>query len=161
MALYLVQHGRSLPGEVDPERGLSKEGTADTRRIADVARGYGVRVTLIVHSGKKRARQTAEILAAALQPARGIEESDGLNPLDDVSALAETIDPGGDVMYVGHLPFMERLTSSLVTGNAEKPVFIFQNSGIVCLDRNPVTQEWAIRWTLMPKIGQSLPARPA
>jgi phosphohistidine phosphatase SixA len=28
-ALYLVQHGKSLPEETDPEPGLSKEGIAE------------------------------------------------------------------------------------------------------------------------------------
>jgi phosphohistidine phosphatase len=153
MALYLVQHGKSLPGEVDPERGLSEEGRSETHRIADVARGYGVRVTIIRHSGKKRARQTAEIYASALQPESGTGETEGLNPLDDVTSLAGTLGSGGDVMYVGHLPFMERLTSFLITGNPEMPVFSFQNSGIVCLNKDPETQQWTILWTLMPKIG--------
>ena len=62
MALYLVQHGQSLSEEQDPERGFSQEGYADVNRIADVARGYGVRPAAIKHSGKKRARQTAEML---------------------------------------------------------------------------------------------------
>jgi phosphohistidine phosphatase SixA len=28
MAVYLVQHGRSQPKEIDPDQGLSPEGTA-------------------------------------------------------------------------------------------------------------------------------------
>jgi phosphohistidine phosphatase len=56
-------------------------------------------------------------------------------------------------MLVGHLPFMERLTSFLITGSIDKPVFKFQNSGIVCLDKDPEPQAWVIRWALMPKIG--------
>jgi len=153
MALYLVQHGRSLPKEIDPERGLSDEGRADTERIAGVARGYGVKVSLIRHSGKKRALQTAEIYGDALLPPGGVEESAGLAPLDDVGTLAGTIDADGDVMLVGHLPSLERLTSFLITGSAEKPVFTFQNSGIVCLDRDREKSHWSIRWALMPKVG--------
>ena len=152
MALYLVQHGRSLAKEEDPERGLSGEGEADTRRIADVARGYGVKVAVIRHSGRKRALQTAGIFAEALGPAGGVEEAKGLNPLDDAAALAAKIGDGGDVMYVGHLPFMSRLTSLLVAGNPDTPVFSFQNSGIVCLDLDPGGGGWTIRWTLMPEI---------
>ena len=54
MALYLAQHGKSLSKDVDPDQGLSDEGKADVRRIADVASGYGVTVSRIAHSGKKR-----------------------------------------------------------------------------------------------------------
>ncbi len=70
MALYLVQHGKSLSKEEDPEQGLSAEGSADVTRIAEVAKGYHVRPNRILHSGKKRARQTAEIFAKSLRSLR-------------------------------------------------------------------------------------------
>jgi len=153
MALYLVQHGKSLSKDVDPDQGLSEEGTAETERIAQVARDYQVKVSHIRHSGKKRARQTAEIFAASLKPAGGVEEVGGLKPLDDVSAFAAAIDAASNTMLVGHLPFMERMASYLVTESADKPIFKFQNSGIVCLDKAPDSDSWVIVWTLMPKIG--------
>ena len=153
MALLLVQHGQSLPKDQDPQQGLSEEGVAETERIAQVAKGYKVKVARIVHSGKTRARQTAEIYAKALEPGGGVTERSGLNPLDDVSVFAGTIDSTADCMFVGHLPFMERLTAYLITGLIEKPVFKFQNSGIVCLDKDQYSGFWAIRWTLMPRIG--------
>lgn len=153
MAIFLVQHAKSLPKEADPEKGISPEGKADAARIAEVARGYRVKVSLIRHSGKKRAQQTSEIFGAALNPERGIEEGQGLNPLDDVTAVATELQPEDNLMLVGHLPFMEKLTSYLITGSSDKPVFKFQNAGIVCLDKLPDTDDWVIRWTLMPEIG--------
>jgi len=153
MALYLVQHGKSLPKDVDPDQGLSDEGIAETKRIAQVALNYQVRVAKIQQSGKKRARQTAEIFAAALNPAGTVDEVSGIKPLDDAKAFAATVDSTADIMLVGHLPFMERLTSYLVTGSDSKPIFRFQNSGIVCLEQEPGSDSWAIVWTLMPKIG--------
>ena len=152
MALYLVQHGKSLPKDKDPQKGLSQEGVAETERIAQVAKGYAVPVSKITHSGKTRARQTAEIIEAALQPSGGIHEGSGLNPMDDVAVFADTIGSTKNIMLVGHLPFMERLTAYLLTGYIEKPVFKFQNSGIVCLDKDPATESWVIKWTLMPHI---------
>ena len=107
----------------------------------------------ITHSGKTRARQTADIFEAALKPPDGIHESSGLSPMDDVTVFADTIDSTKNIMLVGHLPFMERLTAFLITGSFEKPVFKFQNSGIVCLDKAPATESWVIKWTLMPHIG--------
>jgi len=152
MALFLVQHGLSLSKDKDPQKGLSEEGTAATERIAEVAQGYGVPVAGITHSGKTRARQTAEIFASALKPEGGVDARSGLNPLDDVADFAGTIDSTANRMFVGHLPFMERLTAYLITGSAEKPVFKFQNSGIVCLDEDPDSQSWVIKWALMPQI---------
>jgi len=153
MALYLVQHGKSLSKDVDPDQGLSDDGIAETKRIAGVARGYQVKVSLIRQSGKKRARQTAEILAEALNPAGSVTESSGLKPLDDVVASAAALDAAANTMLVGHLPFMERMASYLVTGSSEKPIFKFQNSGIVCLKKDQESGSWVIAWTLMPSIG--------
>jgi phosphohistidine phosphatase len=153
MALYLVQHGKSLPKDQDPDQGLSAEGIAETERIATLAKDAGFSVSQIKHSVKTRARQTAEIFAGALNPKQGIREISGIKPLDDVAEYAANIDPVEDIMLVGHLPFMERMTSFLITGSTDKPVFKFQNSGIVCLDKDPDAQAWAIRWALMPKIG--------
>lgn len=153
MALFLVQHGKSLSKDVDPDQGLSEEGVAETKRIAEVAKGYNVNVKGIRHSVKTRARTTAEIFAAALNPSEGIQEITGIKPMDDVEAIAESINSQANTMLVGHLPFMERITSFLITGSIENPVFKFQNSGIVCLDQDPETKSWFIRWTLMPNIG--------
>ena len=153
MTLYLVQHGISLPKDEDPQKGLSDQGSTEVNRIADTAKGYGVQVSRICHSGKTRARQTAEIFASALEPEQGIQEKVGLNPLDDVVAFAASINNADDVMLVGHLPFMERMCTYLITGNTDKPVFKFQNGGIVCMDIDADSQSWIIKWTLMPVIG--------
>jgi phosphohistidine phosphatase len=153
MALLLVQHGKCFSKEEDPERSLSEEGVEDVCRIADVAEAYEVYIPRIVHSGKKRARETAKMFAAVLTPSDGIDEIEGINPMDNVSDFAETIDPNEDVMVVGHLPFLDRLTSFLITGSVDKSVFKFQNGGIVCLIKEPENDSWVIKWTLMPDIG--------
>ena len=153
MALLLVQHGKSLPKDKDPAKGLSEEGISEVERIAGIAKKYGVNVHRIMHSGKKRALQTAEIFAEALEPDGGIQEIEGINPLDDVAAFADKIEISDNLMLVGHLPFMERLTSHLITGSIEQPVFKFQNGGILCMDKDPETKSWFIKWSLMPDIG--------
>ncbi|MFC1515341.1 phosphohistidine phosphatase SixA [Thermodesulfobacteriota bacterium] len=153
MALFLIQHGRSLPKDVDPDQGLSPEGISEVERIAAVAKGYGINVARIEHSGKARAGKTAEIYAAALEPEGGVHERSGLKPLDDVVAFSDTVKSDDNLMLVGHLPFMARLTSYLITGSVDTPVFKFQNGGIVCLDKDPEAGAWTILWTLMPTIG--------
>ncbi|MDY6793256.1 MAG: phosphohistidine phosphatase SixA [Thermodesulfobacteriota bacterium] len=152
MALFLVQHGKSLSKDVDPGQGLSKQGISESKRIAAVSKDYSIHVTQINYSTKTRARQTAEIFASALQPPGGIHEKIGLKPLDDVVVIADNIESKDNVMLIGHLPFMERLTAYLITGSMEKTVFKFQNSGVVCLDKDPDTRSWVIKWTIMPNI---------
>ena len=153
MSLYLIQHGKSLPKDRDPDQGLTEDGFTESERIANIAKEHGVNVSQIRHSVKTRARQTAEIFAGVLKPRHDIQEISGIKAMDDVTAYAAKIDPDENVMLVGHLPFMERITSYLITGSIEQPVIRFQNSGIVCLDKDPETQAWFIKWTLMPNIG--------
>ncbi|MBN2516691.1 MAG: phosphohistidine phosphatase SixA [Deltaproteobacteria bacterium] len=152
MALFLVQHGKSLPKEVDADRPLSEEGKETVARIAGVAADYNVFVSMIKHSGKMRAKQTADIMASFLKPAKGVQETSGLDPMDDVAAVAEELTGEEDEMLVGHLPFMERIVSYMITGSIETTVFKFQNGGIVCLDRDQDTGSWYIKWALMPEI---------
>ncbi len=153
MALLLVQHGKALFGDADSERVLSEQGIAEVKRIAEVASGYGVRASVIEHSGKTRARQTADIFAAALKPPGGVRQRSGINPKDDVEPTARELSANDNLMLVGHLPFMERLASYLITASAEIRVFKFQNGGIVCLDRDSEGEPWFIKWALMPNIG--------
>jgi len=152
MALFLVQHGKSLTKEQDPEQGLAREGIDESERMARQAREYCLKVSCILHSGKKRARQTAEIFGAELRPERGLQEREGLKPLDDVKNFAGTLRSEENFMVVGHLPFMEKLISHLVTGDADKAVLRCRNSGIVCLDAEQGTGSWVIRWALVPNL---------
>jgi phosphohistidine phosphatase len=152
MALFLVQHGTSVPKEVDPACPLTDEGRDTVERIARDAAGHRIEVDLIQHSGKTRARQTADIMAYFLKPPGGVHEASGLGPLDDVALAAKGLSGAENVMLVGHLPFMERLVSYLITGATDRMVVKFQNSGIVRLDRAPETGVWFIKWTLMPEI---------
>jgi len=153
MAIYLVQHGRSLSKQEDPHKGLSDKGTEEVKRIAQVASGYQVQVDRIIHSGKKRALQTAQILAEALNPEKGITVAEGMNPLDDVIAFASTMDLDSNCLLVGHLPHLEKLAAYWITGQDRKPVFQLQNGGILCLDRYRDSDQMVIRWALMPNVG--------
>jgi len=153
MAIYLVQHGKSLSKEQDPEKGISETGVRETERIAEVAAGYKVDVKRILHSGKKRALQTAEIFGRHLAPVEGVKMEEGLKALDDVTVWSPKLDLDTGFMLVGHLPFMEKLTGLMTTGSVDIIPFKFQNSGIICLDRDPDREKWFIKWSLMPNIG--------
>ncbi|MEN8140520.1 MAG: phosphohistidine phosphatase SixA [Thermodesulfobacteriota bacterium] len=152
MAIFLAQHGLAQAREIDPEQGLSARGEAEVERIAAVARGYKIRPTLICHSQKKRARQTAEIFAEALEPGNGCREISGLAPLDDVEGFAQQLK--SNTLYVGHLPFMARLTGLLTAGSPQLAPFKFQNGGIVCLEQGDEGL-WQINWALMPNISSA------
>lgn len=153
MPLYLAQHGVCLSKDIDPEQGLSDEGKATVKRIAEVANGYNVKVSSIWHSGKKRALQTAEMFALRLKPEHGIQEISGLNPLDDVKAAVAKINLDDNIMVTGHLPFLQKMISYLITGREEPAIFKVQNGGILCIDIDPDTMRPIIKWALMPNVG--------
>ena len=149
MRLYLVQHGRAVDEAEDPARPLSADGRREVESVASIARHFALPVARIVHSGKLRARQTAEIFATALAPAGGVVERSGLAPRDDVRAFAR--DGLEDtLMVVGHLPFLERLAGLLLVDDAERRLFRMQNGGILALERGD--DAWLIRWAVMPTL---------
>jgi len=150
MTLYLVQHGQSLAKELDPNRGLSVEGRNEIVQVANLASNSGITVSTIFHSGKLRASQTAELFSEQLKTG-SIEKIEGLSPLDSVMSFTNHFQFADKSMIIGHLPFLDRLTSYLITGDQGLSVIKFQNAGIICLDQDN-TNHWFIKWTMMPVI---------
>lgn len=149
MKLYLVQHGEAKSKEVDPDRPLTEVGRETTEKIAGLASRLGLTVNVIRQSGKTRARQTAEIFGSALSPGGGVIAAEGLGPVDDVVPAAKAFkDEEMNVMLVGHLPFMEKMVAYLTTGDSEKDVIEFHNSGVVCLEGSG--DDWEVSWQLLP-----------
>ena len=137
MLLYLVQHAEANPEENDPSRGLSEKGLSDIRKTAHHAAGLSIKIIQIFHSGKKRARQTAQILAENLNPDKGIAESDGLAPMDEPEIWAQRLlSAVEDIILVGHLPHMGKLAALLICGDKDKKAVNFKMAGIVCLKKN-------------------------
>ena len=145
--LYLVQHGQAKSEREDPERPLTDQGTDEVARVAHQAvEVAGARPARVVHSGKTRARQTAEVWAGLLSV--GVEEADGLSPNDDPQTWAARLGPSSDdLLLVGHLPHLGRLTSLLVIGSPDAPLVGFRPGGLVGLDQ--VETGWMI-WVVMP-----------
>jgi len=151
MSLLLVQHGKNLAKDKDPEKGLSPEGKKEVEHVADMLVSNDVSVSSIWHSGLKRARQTAEIFSSSSGSGIEVLEKEGLAPLDDVTKL--NLDPEENIMLVGHLPFMERLLCYLLTGSPDRPRIVkFKNGGIVAMDKDLETDSWFIKWTLFPHL---------
>jgi phosphohistidine phosphatase len=152
MRLYLVQHGEALPKQVDPERPLSEQGRADVARIADFLKLAGIRVIRVAHSGKTRAKQTAELLAAAVAQGGDAESRSGIDPLDPIGPLAEEAASWSqDTMLVGHLPFMGRLASWLVSRAEQADAVAFRPGSVVCLERG-TEGLWTLAWMMRPEL---------
>lgn len=152
MKLYLVQHGDACKKEVDPERPLTEQGRADIERLAGFLKQGDIRVNRVLHSGKLRAQQTAERLAQSIAPDAQLEVSGLLNPDDSPGAFdwqSESWDQ--DTLIVGHLPFMAKLVSHLLTGDENRFVTAYQPGSIVCLEHNH-DGRWQLDWMVRPEL---------
>jgi phosphohistidine phosphatase len=153
MKVYLMQHGKPLREEENPDRPLSEQGTRDVEKMAAFLEKSGVRIEEVFHSTKTRARQTAELMIRTLNPGIKPIEKTGLSPMDDVRLISEEIDRSeNDLMIVGHLPHLARLSSFLITGSQDKPIVRFQQGGVVCLTREEGYNHWSVAWMLTPGI---------
>ena len=148
MALYFVQHGLALSKEIDPDRPLSEEGKKEIKYISTHLRKVNITVRKIFHSGKTRAKETAQILAQQIGDGN-VHEHAGMNPNDSVTEFATNLNED-DTMYVGHLPHIEKLTSFLITGNEDASVVTFTNGGVVCFEND--NSGYHIKWYLIPSM---------
>ena len=155
MALYLMQHGEATTETEDPARPLTETGRAVVERVAARANAADVRIDRCVHSGKLRAEQTAEVLVGALGSERSIEPRDGLAPNDPVAPVADWLRDaaeGSSIALVGHLPFLDRLASLLITDDENTQVIQFRMAGLVKLVPKSEGPGFKVAWILAPEI---------
>jgi phosphohistidine phosphatase len=156
MRLYLVQHGQAKSEAEDPDRPLTERGVEDVTRVARYAVDHlDVRPARVVHSGKTRARQTAEIWG--VNTGAPVSEADALAPNDDPAVwAARVLTEATGVMLVGHLPHLARL-SSLLLGGSERGVVQFQPGALLVLERAERADDGWLVAALMPP---TFPANP-
>lgn len=152
MNLYLVQHAKAASKDVDPDRPLTEEGCRDLQKITAFIKDLNLKVDLLWHSGKARAAQTAEALAEVVNVETKLSVRDGLAPNDDVKLIKdELLLSKYDVLIVGHLPFLSKLASLLLTGNESTSIIAFQKGGIVAFEKT-IEDRWQINWMMIPKL---------
>ncbi|HEB82450.1 MAG TPA: phosphohistidine phosphatase SixA [Gammaproteobacteria bacterium] len=156
---YLVQHGRAVDKQENPERPLSIAGKQETQTIAEYLKKLRLPVSAVFHSGKLRAQQTAEIFAAAFS----VETSTlpGLAPNDPVGSLIPRLNIE-NALYIGHLPQLQKLTDYLLAGSEEAGIIHFQNSAVICLKQqaqaktghpsNTLAVHYQLAWYLPPTL---------
>lgn len=152
MNLYLIQHAQAFAREQYADRPLTEEGYWQAQQTAEFIKRLRISVGAVWHSGKTRALQTAKIFHPALQGKPAFIKQDGLAPDDDPEPIAKKIEQlGADLMIVGHLPFLSRLTGLLLCGRPDSQPVVFDKAGVVCLRQN---QEglWQINWIVKPDI---------
>lgn len=144
--IYLVHHADALRPGVEPQRPLSIAGRNHAERLAAEAAARGVRPVAIWHSGKLRARQTAEPFRRLCNPLAEFSAIKGLQPSDSPGFVKDLL--SGEVrelMLVGHMPNLPRLLTLLVTGD-EASLLLFPLHGAIALE--PAGERWIERWRI-------------
>jgi phosphohistidine phosphatase len=147
--VYLVHHGDALLPEIDPRRPLSARGLEAVHALADQTARRGARPACIWHSGKLRARQTAEAFWRSCNPFATFSAERGLQPTDPPEWMRDRLSgEQREIMLVGHLPNLPRLLRVLLGEDPDASTISFPLHGIVALDTP--AEQWRELWRLEP-----------
>ena len=145
--IYLVHHGNAVGPEVDPMRPLSEHGRGAVLLVADEASRRGVRPECIWHSGKLRAKQTAEAFLRLCNPMATFTAERGLQPTDPPTWMSERLSgETRDIMLVGHMPNLPRLLGLLKGEDPQTSPVTFPLHGMVALEAEG--NRWKELWRI-------------
>lgn len=151
MKLYIVQHGDALTKDIDAERPLSNIGHAEVGQVAALLAGH-MHVSRVVHSGKLRAQQTADIFTTIIAGEFPVEQIEGIGPNDSVADFAQKAEEWGeDMLVVSHLPFVDRLVSLLLSGRETENIVSYTPGSICCL-QSTSGGGWQLQWMIKPEL---------
>lgn len=145
MNVYLIRHGDAVSAAGNAERTLSALGRQQAAHAARTLVEHDAAIPCVYHSGILRARQTAEIIAQALDPAPKVQSHAGLLPEDDPAIVAAELDSlDRSIALVGHLPYLRRLAGLLIYGDLERAAVDFLPATVLCGSRSG--ERWKINW---------------
>ena len=147
MFLYLVHHGVAVGPEVDARRPLSPAGRASVERLASQAAALGAKPAVVWHSGKLRAKQTAEAYWRACNALAEFSATRDLQPDDPPQWIRDRLrGETRDILIAGHFTHLPRLLSLLVVGGEAGVEFPI--NGVVALKTEDAGETWREVWRL-------------
>ena len=134
MDLWLVRHGEAMSAQENPARPLTPEGARAVSAIAKTLAGRMGSLDLVAASGKRRALETAAILAEATgYPAGRIAETGALSPNATPETFLAFLKENEEVerlLCVGHLPSIASIAACILSPG--DPVHLAFGPGTVC-----------------------------
>jgi len=142
LRVYLVHHGDAVGSDVDPRRPLSEEGREQVGRLAAEAAARGAHPAVVWHSGKLRARQTAEAFWRACNALAAFSATRDLQPDDPPEWIRDRLrGESRDILIAGHYPHLPRLLT-LMTAPGGAGVPSFPQHGVVALETEDEGKTW-------------------
>jgi len=153
MQLYIMRHGQAATPDGAMESELTRAGRLAIEQLAvrfsQSLSQQGLSLSTIFHSGKKRAEQTANIMAKSIIANTGCSILAGMRPNDDPQNIIETINHWqAPTLIVSHLPFIPRLGEILAGSNAEVRTIDILPGTIITLQ--PSNHHWQIVSIMSP-----------
>lgn len=147
--VFLVHHAEAVSADVDHMRPLSSRGQQQAVRVAEAALASGAMPVVIWHSGKLRARQTAEAWLRIVSPFAAFRAVRGLQPDDDPETIATALAAEEqDIAVASHLPLLPALLHRLTTGRRDRMSAEFPLNGCVALERHG--DRFEEKWRVSP-----------
>ena len=145
-----MRHGEALSPQKDPERGLTDKGKLNVELVAQHLQSQGVLFSQILHSKKKRARETAEIMGKIIAPHVLLTQHDKITPNDDPNNIFSEINTWEeDTLITSHLPFIPDLMTLLTEKDAYMTAITFETATIICLEKEN-SYKWKFLWSTAP-----------
>jgi phosphohistidine phosphatase len=147
MNLYLAHHGIAVGPDVDARRPLSVAGQAGVERLASLAAARGAKPEVVWHSGKLRAKQTAEAYWRACNALAEFSATRDLQPDDPAQWIRDRLrGETRDILIAGHFTHLPRLLALLVLGGEAGVEFPI--NGFVALSTADAGETWKETWRL-------------
>lgn len=154
MKLYFLRHGIAedhSPAGRDADRRLTAEGLAEMEAVGAGMAALGLRFDLLLSSPKVRARQTAEIAAAAVGQGEQLKLEEALGHgcgLSELRELLAGVDGKSRVLLVGHQPDLSENIGVLIGGGRVQ----MKKASLACLEVVRIEPGGGeLRWLLQAK----------
>jgi len=145
-----MRHGEALSPQLDPERGLTGNGKKKIELVASHLKKEAVDFKQIIHSKKKRAYETAEIMARIISPAVKPKLHQHITPNDDPEFILTELNSWvEDTLITSHLPFVPNLITLLSGQDAYLSNISYETGTVVCLEKAD-NEAWAVKWATSP-----------
>jgi len=164
MRLIIIRHAiavaRGTPDIADDDRPLTRKGA---RRFRGAARGLAriePRPDVLLTSPLPRARQTAEIAAAAwgkIKPKKTDVLAGG--SFTEIAGVLDKLPRDATAVVVGHEPDVSELAAAIL-GSKDAAAFTFKKGGVAALDvAGPLGQGGVLLWFMPPRLLRRLGRR--